>query len=191
MKTFLVVLVAVCFLGIGAAALFVWSGVYNIGATAPHWGITTGLIGTLRDRSIAAHSPDIRLPSAEYREVVGAGLSHYDGMCRFCHGAPGRAPYEFAKGLYPAAPPLTAEQVQERPDGELYWIIANGIKMTGMPAFGPTHERDDLMGILALVRLIPGLSAQEYAGMLRAAAPHGESGGHHDQGSADHGGRQH
>jgi hypothetical protein len=48
MKTFLAVFAAVCFLGVGAAAILVWSGVYNIGATAPHWRITTGLIGTLR-----------------------------------------------------------------------------------------------------------------------------------------------
>ena len=177
MKTFLAVVLGACILGIGAAALFIESGAYNIGATTPHWGITRSLIEKMRDRSIAAHSSDLRLPPAEYRAYAGAGLSHFEGMCRFCHGAPGRAPYEFADGLFPSAPPLMAPHVQKRPDGELYWIIANGIKMTGMPAFGPTHKEEDLLGILAVVRLLPDLGPQEYAQMLKTAGPHGEEGG--------------
>ena len=187
MKAFLIVVVAVFFLGVAGAGLFVWSGVYDIGATEPHWTVTEWFIGEARDRSIAAHSSDLRLPSPEGQRHVGAGISHYDGMCRFCHGAPGLAPYEFAKGLYPFPPPLMSEHVQERADAELYWIVENGLKMTGMPAFGPTHKKVDLLGILALVRLLPDLSPQAYAIMLRSSAPHQEGGDHHQQESAGHG----
>jgi len=172
MKAFLAALAAVCLLGIGGVALFAWSGLYNIGATEPHWPLTEWFIEKVRDRSIAAHSSDLRLPLREDPSYVAAGVSHYDGMCRFCHGAPGRAPYEFARGLYPVPPPILSAQVQGRPDAELYWIVENGIKMTGMPAFGPTHETDDLLGIVALVRLLPGLSPQEYADLARTSAPH-------------------
>ncbi len=190
MKASVISVAAVCLLLIGGASLFVWSGLYNIGATEPHWEITEWFIEKVRDRSIAANSSELRFPSPEDPAQASAAVPHYDGMCRFCHGAPGRARHEFAKGLYPVPPPLMSGIVQERADAELYWIVENGIKMTGMPAFGPTHEKEDLLGILALVRILPDLSAQAYAEMVRTSGAHKEGGGHHRQDSAAHGGKE-
>lgn len=64
-------------------------------------------------------------------------------------------------------------------DAELYWIIENGIKMTGMPAFGPTHSKDELWGIVAFVRHLPSMSPKEYQTMVKAA-------GFKEEGAEDH-----
>jgi hypothetical protein len=47
-------------------------------------------------------------------------------------------------------------------DAQLFWVIKNGIKMTGMPAFGPTHEEDELWGVVGFVKILPGLKEEDY-----------------------------
>jgi mono/diheme cytochrome c family protein len=59
--------------------------------------------------------------------------------------------------------------VQRWSDAELYWIIENGIKMTGMPAFGPTHSKDELWGMVVFVKGLPNLKPEEYAAMVKTA----------------------
>jgi len=90
-------------------------------------------------------------------------------MCRLCHGAPGYAQTQVAKGLYPKPPEYKSKNVQRWRDAELYWIIDNGIKMTGMPAFGPTHSKDELWGVVTFVRHLPNLNPKEYQAMVEAA----------------------
>jgi len=95
-------------------------------------------------------------------------------MCRYCHGAPGYSPVEFAQGLYPRPPELTAERVRKRHDTELYWIIKNGIKMTGMPGFGLTHGEEEVLGMLVFLKRVPSLQPAQYDAMLEARGMHGE-----------------
>jgi hypothetical protein len=56
--------------------------------------------------------------------------------------------------------------VQGASDAELYWIIKHGIKMTGMPAFGPTHEEEKLWSVMAFVRRLPELQTEAYSAMV-------------------------
>jgi hypothetical protein len=55
-----------------------------------------------------------------------------------------------------------------RNDAELYWVIKNGIKMTGMGAFGPTHSEDELLGMVVFVKRLPKLKPEEYAAMIKS-----------------------
>lgn len=92
------------------------------------------------------------------REFYGA----YNKACQACHGAPGRKPDPWMY-LYPAAPDLTNKAfVAKWTDAELFWIIKNGIKDTGMPDLGPTHEDKEMWGVAAYVRQLPDTSPQEY-----------------------------
>jgi mono/diheme cytochrome c family protein len=93
-------------------------------------------------------------------------------MCVTCHGAPGVDPSEAGQGLNPPAPDLTLAKVQARSDGELFWIIQNGIRMTGMPAFGPTHKEQAIWRMVAFVRHLPELSKDEEKAL---------SGGHEEE----------
>ena len=78
-----------------------------------------------------------------------------------CHGAPGVDPGEIGQGLNPGAPDLTLPRTQARSDGELYWIVSEGIRMTGMPAFGSTYRDEQIADLVAFVRSLPKLSPAE------------------------------
>ncbi len=162
MKYTLTVIITLAVIGVGTL-LFAWSGIYNIAATEPHWPITSSFVETLRDRSISAHSKDIRVPEVNDAESSVMAFSHYHEMCRLCHGAPGYLPEEFAKGLYPSPPDMTSGHLKkELSQAEIYWIAEYGIKLTGMPAFGPTHDEKELWGLVALVTKIPQMSPEDY-----------------------------
>ncbi len=169
MKIFLALLIILGLLIAGVVA-FVWLGVYNVSAKVPHWSITLWFLEKVREQSISAHSRTIPILSSENPERLNIGFRNYHAMCRTCHGAPGYSRTEIAKGLYPAPPDLASEDVLKKlNDAELYWIIENGIKMTGMPAFGPTHSKDELWGIVAFVRHLPKINPKEYQAMVKAA----------------------
>ncbi len=158
MKTILILI----FVLAAAAAAFVWFGVFNISASVPHWDITVDAIEVLRDRSIIVHSEEIKVPSIA-PDMVPKGASVYNEACLHCHGAPGIPADPFSQGLYPAPANLFSGSIQEEwNDKQLYWIVENGIKLTGMPGFSSTYEKEEIAGVIALVKRLPKMSAQEY-----------------------------
>jgi len=62
---------------------------------------------------------------------------------------------------------LTLARVQARPDSELQWIVSNGIRMTGMPAFGASKSVEEVWQLVAALRRLPRLSAEELRGLAR------------------------
>lgn len=169
MKSLLVIIITFCLIG-AAAALCVGSGIYNISARVPHWGITSWILDTVKDRSITVHSSKISAVSLDDPELSAIGFDHYHAMCRFCHGAPGYNRSEVARGLYPTPPSLVSgEEQSDWNDAALYWIVANGIKMTGMPSFGKTHDDTELWGIVAFLRHLPAMDVAEYQAMAASA----------------------
>src|SRR4051794_14021146 len=106
--------------------------------------LETFMAHTLREFAIpgAAKARTNPLPADENN--VGAGMEHYAQYCAMCHGDDGSgqdAP--IGRGLYPKPPDLRASETQEMSDGALLWIIINGVRFTGMPAFGTGHETPD------------------------------------------------
>lgn len=187
MKYVLAIVITLAVLVVGAL-LFVWSGIYNIAATKPHWGITLSFIETLRNRSISARSDDVSEMNLDDAKLIEAAFIHYHEMCRLCHGAPGYQPEEFAKGLYPQPPDMISGHIQEaRSQAEIYWILKHGIKMTGMPAFGPTHSDSELYGLVALTMEIPQKSPGEYRRQVQKMSSEGEGGHGHGNEPPAHG----
>jgi mono/diheme cytochrome c family protein len=179
MKVIIGVLGTLAFL-IAAASIFIWSGVYNVAADEPHWKITHEVLEIARDRSIVRHSNSINAPLLDDPKLSQAGFDHYHNMCRLCHGAPGYARSDFAKGLYPIPPDLSSEHLQhEWKDAQLFWITKHGLKMTGMPAIGETHDDEDIWGIIAFVRGLPRVSPDAYTELMSAAGLNGDKEGSH------------
>jgi mono/diheme cytochrome c family protein len=177
----LAAIVVFLFIVVVAVAVYVWSGTYNIAANVPHWDITHEFLEIVREKSIAAHSKDIKAPPLDSQKLVDTGFHHYHPMCRLCHGAPGYPMNEFAMGLYPKPPNLQSEHVQEEfTDAALFWVVKNGLKMTGMPAFGATHSDDELWGIVAFTRRLPGIQPNDYENLVKAAGLGDEADHHHD-----------
>ncbi len=148
---------------VAVGSWFIWSGTYSVAATQPHHPFVEWLFVTVRDRSIVHRSKDILSPDLSATELMRHGALQYDAMCAVCHGAPGLKPTEISKGLNPPAPELRRAEVQRTySDSALFWIIKHGIRMTGMPAFGPTHDDGDLWAIVTFTRRLPELQAEDY-----------------------------
>jgi cytochrome c553 len=144
--------------------LFIYSGLYNMSATSHHTRMTLWAINTLRDNSIIHHSKDsnLKMPNLSDSSLIKLGFVHYREMCVGCHGAPGTEPGEIMlKGLYPR-PPKLIRSVKDWTPEQLFWILKNGLKMTAMPAFGPTHSDDLIWAMVAFIQTLPTLTKEQY-----------------------------
>ena len=144
-----------------AGGLVIASGRVSVGATSPPSELERRIATLAVDRSVARRAPRSANPVAASAESRAAGLEHYRSMCVTCHGAPGVDPSEIGEGLNPPAPDLTLPKVQARTDGELFWLVQNGLRMTGMPAFGPTHRDEEIWKIVTFLRHLPELTPEE------------------------------
>lgn len=152
---------------IAAAAVFIWSGVYDIGTDSPHWPVVSQAISALRDHSTEHHAQSIQVPTLESPAMVAEGAQHYAENCATCHLAPGMDDSEIRHGLYPKPPNLT----RFAPDpAEAFWIIKHGIKFTAMPAWGPTHSDAMIWAIVAYLQKQPKMSVAEYRKLTANAA---------------------
>lgn len=159
-------------LALGALVLL-YSGIYNVAATRAHFAPVAWAMTTLMEHSVRDYASEITPPPPPDSSQVMTGFEHFESMCVTCHGAPGQDRSEIGQGLLPE-PPELSEEAEEWSRAELFWIVKHGIKMTGMPAFGPTHDDETIWGIVAFVEKLPEMSAAEYEA-YRAAA--GTSGG--------------
>jgi mono/diheme cytochrome c family protein len=181
MKSFLRILriaAAVLVVIVVIAGIFVYSGGYNVAATAGHTKPVEGMLRTMMMRSVVAHARKIHPPASfkpQDRELAEHAAGHFEAMCRTCHGAPGKKPDPWQ--LYPPAPDLAdALRVTRWSDAEVFWIIKNGIKDTGMSAFGGSHDDDDLWALTAFVRQLPTLTADDYRTMTAHQPAHRDAG---------------
>jgi mono/diheme cytochrome c family protein len=132
---------------------------------------------TLR-KAVARRAPKEANPFTGKPDALRTGLAHYKENCVTCHGAPGVEESEAAMGLNPPAPDLTLPAIQKMSDGELYWVVANGIRMTGMPAFSLTHKQEEIWKMVAIDRHLPEITAEEQK-VLKAGSEEEE---HHHEG---------
>ncbi|SDY07524.1 cytochrome c [Nitrosomonas sp. Nm33] len=150
------------------------SGAYNIAATDKHWAITEKLISWVRDSSIKARAKEMEVPVLDDPVMVEKGFKQYHAMCTECHLSPGKKPTALAIGLYPQAPlfyeraPVTDEGEKSSLSKKYFWAIKNGIKMTAMPAWGPTHNDETIWTITAFLQKLHGMTAERYAALVDA-----------------------
>ena len=117
---------------------------------------------------------DIEVPDLSDVAMVKAGINDFDAMCSGCHGAPGKPPEAVGQGLNPPAPNLVESAAGMSPS-ELFWVTKHGIKMTGMPAWGATHDDSALWPVVAFMSALQGMSGDDYQALLAGAA----GAGHH------------
>ena len=142
------------------AALFIESGFYNIGADDHHTKAVLALITQLRDRSIETRLGEIKPQLTATPAMIKSGAEHYAVLCVGCHLAPGVAKSDLRAGLYPHPPSLAQEDVQE--SRRAFWIIKHGIKMSAMPAWSKTLDDAAIWDVVAFVRKMPSLTAEDY-----------------------------
>ncbi len=159
--------------------LFVYSGIYNVAATKGHAKPVEQVFRLTMMRSVVAHAREIHPPATFDpldHTLVETGAGHYEAMCRTCHGAPGKKPDPWQ--LYPPPPDLAdALRVTGWSDPEVFWITKNGIKDTGMSAFGSSADDDELWALTAFVRQLKNITPEQYQRMTERA-PRQEGPGH-------------
>ena len=145
---------------VGAAAVAIYAGLYNIAADVPHPQPIYWLYETVRDRSVAARARDIVPTDLDDANRISTGAGLYAEMCSGCHLAPGMKRTEISRGLYPRAPELRRQT--DLTPAEQFWIVKHGVKMSGMPAWGVTHDDELLWDVVAFVRQLPELTPEQY-----------------------------
>ena len=136
---FAAIVVAAC----GGYALLA-SGAIPANADAPpnpveKWAAQKSLQATIR-----RDAPKGPPPIAATPENLAAGLKLYAIHCAVCHGAADGKASAIARGLYQRAPQLGRHGVEDDPEGETYWIIHHGVRMTGMPSFAASLSQDQI-----------------------------------------------
>src|SRR4029077_5344289 len=107
----------------------------------------------------AANTPN---PVAFTPDIWAQSRAHFADHCAYCHANDGSGRTEIGQNLYPKAPDMRLADTQELTDGELYWIIANGVRLTGMPAWGPGDGSDDDTWMLVhFIRQLNNLTADQ------------------------------
>ncbi len=121
-----------------------------------------------RRLAIPANARSQNNPVTPSDPMLRDARTHFADHCATCHANDGSGNTMIGKGLYPKPPDLRLEETQELSDGELFWIIENGVRFTGMPAFGSDHgSKDDSWKLVLFIRHLPHLSMEDRVEMER------------------------
>jgi len=122
---------------------------------------------SLTHNGLSAHAQPSGLESAiaaVMRKLAMPSAARDADHCAICHGNDGSGETAMGHGMYPKPPDLRGSQTQERSDGEIFWIIENGVRLTGMPAFGGSEARgnsQDSWKLVHFIRHLPALTPEE------------------------------
>lgn len=120
------------------------------------------MAGSLRDGAIPVRYAHMRNPVGSDDSILAEARAHYADHCAVCHANNGDGKTMFGKGMYPRPPDLRASDTQQMSDGQIYWTIKNGVRLSGMPAFGDPGD-DDLESwkLVSFIRHLPKLTPAE------------------------------
>jgi mono/diheme cytochrome c family protein len=148
--------------GVGAAVFF-FGGFYSVAGTQEEPGIVAAALIHVRQASLDRHAIDMPATSLDDPAAIQAGAKAFNARgCVNCHGGPGAPWAKFSEGLHPGPPDLkeVAPGLEPR---QLFWVIKNGINMTGMPSFALAGANDeDLWSIVAFLKKLPNISDADY-----------------------------
>ena len=122
----------------------------------------------LRRLAIPRRASGLKNPLPASEGAVAAGRVHFADHCASCHGNDGKGQTGMGRNLYPRAPDMTLAATQSLSDGEIYWIIENGVRLTGMPAWGKGGDQDkETWALVSFIRHLPHATEEEIREMKR------------------------
>ncbi len=142
--------ILILFVIVGCAAL---AFQFNLSAV-PDPGRFEARIATMgKHWLVSRNAKGIRVPaSSSGQESLDSGGMTFNGDCAFCHGQDGKTPTDVGQSMYPRVPSLASPEVQSWSDAELFWIIRNGNRYTGMGAFGKSLSDGQIWDLVRYVR---------------------------------------
>jgi len=165
------IFVAVVIIFLAAAVVLAkWILHDGLSARANPSRLETFIARHARRLAIPSGARDTANPVADSADAQREARRHFADHCAICHGNDGSGKNPMGHGLYPKPPDLRGPRTQKLSDGELFWIIENGVRFTGMPAFGGTGEHgngDDSWKLVRFIRRLPQLTMEERMEMER------------------------
>ncbi|HKV95692.1 MAG TPA: cytochrome c [Candidatus Angelobacter sp.] len=116
---------------------------------------------TARKLAVPSSYRQLRNPLSPSAENIRRGMAHFADHCATCHANDGGGQTVYGKGLYPKPPDLRAAGTQNKSDGELYYTIDNGVRLSGMPAFRQIHTPEKAWRLIVFIRHLPQITPEE------------------------------
>ena len=158
---------------------------HGFSARAEPLAVEKAVAERLRRLSVPTADRDLKNPVPLNDANLADGRAHFADHCAICHGNNGRGETEIGQGLYPKAPNMREDDTQKLTDGEIFYIIKNGVRFTGMPAWGdPESKSDDESSwkLVHFIRHLPRTTPQEIQEMERLNP---KSQGHEEMSATD------
>src|SRR5271168_3000613 len=157
-KTVSLILVALAVAAAGYGLILVRRG---FSALATPSAIEELAATTARKLAVPSVFRQLRNPITPSTENIRGGMEHFSYHCSPCHSNDGGGQTVFGRGLYPKPPDLRAARTQNKSDGELYYIIDNGVRLSGMPAFSEAHTAAQTWRLVLFIRHLPQITPDE------------------------------
>lgn len=187
MKAFFYGIIFTILSGIAIGAVLISTGSVRVDAAGPETTFTRWLLHRAYEQRLAREEEGIQVPDdIGDRERVLAGALGFDQMCSDCHTPPGEQATVVNLGMNPPPPDLRDIPLARSAE-QAFWVISNGVRMTGMPAFGLTHEDDELWDLVAFLEKARSLDGGAYRDMVEEARAASGAGDGHDH---RHGGEE-
>jgi mono/diheme cytochrome c family protein len=160
LKAFLLLLGVVI---LGTVGAFLSIGSRGISARAEPGAVETVVARTMRGFAIPRGERDRSNPVKPTPEVIAEGMAHYADHCAICHANDGSGETDMGRGLYPKPPDMRQAATQSLSDGELFYIIENGVRLTGMPAWsiGTPEGEEASWHLVHFIRRLPQLTEDD------------------------------
>ena len=161
MKTIVMTVSITLLLAVVAGLILVYSGAFNVAVSWKDPALMRWVLVSTRENSIERRAASIEVMPIQGAEQIENGFRSYREMCVDCHALPGMDESALAKGLNPA-PPILDEEAEHMSAAELFWVVKNGIRMTGMPGWGITHDDAELWDIVAFLKKMPEMDEADF-----------------------------
>jgi mono/diheme cytochrome c family protein len=135
-----------------------------LSARAQPSALEAAIAAVMRKLAMPTLARDAKNSITNTPQVQRDARLHFADHCAICHGNDGSGETAMGRGMYPKPPDLRAAQTQESSDGEIFWIIENGVRLTGMPAFGGSGghgNSEDSWKLVHFIRHLPALTPEE------------------------------
>jgi mono/diheme cytochrome c family protein len=167
-RVLLVLLAGILIIAIGCASYAIRMVHGGFSTRAAPGAVESSLATTMRDMAIPSRYKTMKNPVTVTPEVIHEGMAHWADHCATCHADNASGDTMYGKTMYPRPPDMRQKDTQDKSDGELYYIIKNGVRLSGMPAFGDPGDDDvDSWRLVAFIRHLPQLTSTEDAEMQR------------------------
>ena len=150
----------------GAGLIFLKTRANGFSARAQPSAFETMAAQTARALALPSNAREKRNPVANSNEALADARAHWADHCALCHANNGSGQIEMGQRMYPPPPDMRKERTQRMTDGEIFYIIENGIRLTGMPAWGGSEAGEqDSWKLVHFIRHLPAMSASEITEM--------------------------